>query len=123
MAPVTAPGHDSSTMCAMCLRTDAVLRTAATHSSCTGMLTHVTEMIHSVLPTAIVKHKTYPGEPGRKDINEPPTRIGPLLATITFVAPTDVRIDLYCLTGAKHAADSSFVSTQEARHLYDLVCR
>jgi len=42
-------GHDSSTMCAMCLRTDAVLRTAATHSSCTGMLTHVTEMIHYVL--------------------------------------------------------------------------
>src|SRR5262249_3782573 len=72
--------------------------------------------------SAFCRDETYPGEPGRKDINEPPTRIGPLRATITSGAPTDIRIDLSCLTGTRHAADANYVSPEEARQLYDLVC-
>ena len=67
--------------------------------------------------------ETYSGEPGPYESARQLSYAGPLQATITFVGPNNVRIDLYCLTSSQQrSADADFVSAAEARHLYDLVC-
>ncbi len=73
--------------------------------------------------SAFCRAETYPGVPGRNDMASRLTHVGPLQATITFVAPTDIRIDLYCATRRQQrSADANFVSAAEARTAYEQVC-
>lgn len=73
--------------------------------------------------TAFCRAETYPGVPGHNEIANQLTRAGRIQATITFVAPLDVRIDLYCpASGQQRSSDANFVSAAEARQLYEQVC-
>jgi hypothetical protein len=64
----------------------------------------------------------YPGDSGRKDSASQLARVGPLLATITFAAPTDIRIDLYCSTRTRQRSAEAFMSAVDARHMHEQVC-
>jgi hypothetical protein len=79
--------------------------------------------------------QTLPGVPGPNNIASRLAVVGPLRATISFVAPiplagslrgyeSDIRIDLYCSTSLQQrsADGADFITAAEARHIYQQVC-
>jgi hypothetical protein len=73
--------------------------------------------------SAFCRAERYPGDSGRKDIASQLARLGPLQATITFAAPTNIRIDLYCSTRIRQrSVEANFVSAADVRHFYEQVC-
>ncbi len=74
--------------------------------------------------SAFCRAENYPWVPDRfrDEISGLLARTGPLEATITSVAPTGTRIDLYCPTGKQSSAGANFVSVVEVREAYVRVC-
>jgi hypothetical protein len=73
--------------------------------------------------SAFCRGQTYPGVAGRNEMATQLGRGGRLLTSITFVAPTDIRVDLYCPAGStQRSFDAEFVAAAEVRDLYKQVC-
>jgi hypothetical protein len=74
--------------------------------------------------SAFCSAETYPGVAGRNEMTSQLTHLGRLQATISFAAPTDIRIDLHCPNGSsqQRSADGDFISTTDVRALYKQVC-
>jgi hypothetical protein len=74
--------------------------------------------------TAFCRGETYPGVAGRTDMATQLAGAGRLLATITFAAGAEIRIDLNCPDGnTQRTLDAEFVPAAEIRDLYARVCR
>jgi hypothetical protein len=73
--------------------------------------------------SAFCHGEAYPGLPGRAELASQMASVGSLEATITFVAPTDIQLDLYCSRSLQQrSADADFVSAADAQDLYQQVC-
>ena len=74
--------------------------------------------------STICRAKTYPGIGGPDELETLLARAGRLQATITFVDPTVIQIDLYCSTSVQRQMSdgTDYMSAAEARALYDQVC-
>ena len=66
---------------------------------------------------------TYPGVAGRNDVASQLRVAGRIQATVTFPAPTDTRVNLYCAASSHQTStEADFVSAADARLLYARVC-
>ena len=66
---------------------------------------------------------TYPGVAGRNDVASQLRDAGGIQATVTFLAPTDTRVNLYCAASSHQTStEADFVSATDARLLYARVC-
>jgi hypothetical protein len=73
--------------------------------------------------TTFCRGQDYPGVAGRAEMAMQLGPAGRLLASITFVAPGDTRVDLYCATSTiQRSSDAEFVAPAETRDLYEQVC-
>jgi hypothetical protein len=66
---------------------------------------------------------TYPGVAGRSDVGSQLRDAGAIQATVTFLAPSDTRVNIYC-AASRHqtSTEADFVSVADARLLYARVC-
>ena len=73
--------------------------------------------------TAFCRGENYPGVAGRAEMATQLSRGGRLLASITFEAPRDIRVELYCPTSStQRSFDAEYVSAAEVRGLHEQVC-